>query len=52
MTSFLKDLKTHKEPMYISGTADDRWDDDVLNTLKQIKNTDFEVVKMGRLTTQ
>ena len=38
--------------MYISGTADSRWDDDVLNTLKQVKNTDFEVVTMGPLTTQ
>ncbi|MDD5274089.1 MAG: hypothetical protein PHU14_15395 [Methylovulum sp.] len=37
--------------MYISGTADARWDDNVLNTLKQVKNTDFEVVKMGPLTT-
>lgn len=38
--------------LFISGTADERWDDDLLNTLKQVKNTDFEVVKMGKLTTQ
>jgi hypothetical protein len=38
--------------MYISGTADSRWDDDALNTLKQVKNTDFEVVKMGSMTTK
>lgn len=38
--------------MYISGTADARWDDNVMNTLKQVKNTDFEVVKMGPMTTQ
>ncbi|MDO9104864.1 MAG: hypothetical protein Q7U57_07865 [Methylovulum sp.] len=38
--------------MYFSGTADARWDDDVLNTLKQVRNTDFEVVAMGRLTTK
>ncbi|MBT9097270.1 hypothetical protein KFZ76_06055 [Methylovulum psychrotolerans] len=38
--------------MYISGTADDRWDDNILNTLKQVHNTDFEVVKMGAMTTK
>ncbi len=38
--------------MYISGTADTRWDDDILNTLKNVKNTDFEVVKMGALITK
>jgi hypothetical protein len=37
--------------LYLSGTADANWDDDVLNTLKSVKNTDFEVVKMGTLTT-
>jgi hypothetical protein len=37
--------------MFMTGTADKRWNDDVLNTLKQVKNTDFEVVKLGALTT-
>ncbi|HEY4319798.1 MAG TPA: hypothetical protein VGM77_01365 [Gemmatimonadales bacterium] len=31
---------------YLSGTADARWDDDVNNTLKQVKVSDFEVVRM------
>jgi hypothetical protein len=36
---------------YVSGTADARWNDDELNTLKQVKGSDFEVVQMGSLTT-
>lgn len=36
---------------YVSGTADARWNDDELNTLKQVKGSDFEVVQMGPLTT-
>jgi hypothetical protein len=30
---------------YISGAPDDRWDDEMLNTLKQIKGSDFEAVQ-------
>ncbi len=37
---------------YISGTPDARWDDVELNTLKQVRGSDFEVVQMGPLTTQ
>jgi len=32
---------------YLSGAPDPRWDDDELNTLKNLKGDDFEVVKMG-----
>lgn len=31
---------------FLSGTADARWNDDVNNTLKQVKVGDFEVVRM------
>jgi hypothetical protein len=32
---------------YISGVSDPRWDDDQLNTLKQVAGANFEVVEMG-----
>ncbi len=32
---------------FFSGTSDPTWDDDQLNTLKQLRGSDFEVVKMG-----
>jgi hypothetical protein len=31
---------------YLSGTADSRWDDAQINTLKQLRGSDFEVIKM------
>jgi hypothetical protein len=31
---------------YLSGTADARWDDTQINTLKQLRGSDFEVIKM------
>jgi hypothetical protein len=37
---------------YISGTADSRWNDDEMNSLKTLTGNDFEVVKMGLLNTQ
>jgi hypothetical protein len=37
---------------YISGAPDPRWNDDDLSTLKNIKGSDFEVVKMGTIVTQ
>ena len=37
---------------YISGAPDSRWDDDDLNTLKNVKGSNFEVVKMGTVVTQ
>ena len=36
---------------YISGSPDTRWSDDELNTLKQVKGSNFEVVQMGQMTT-
>ncbi|HVF44432.1 MAG TPA: hypothetical protein VM936_15515 [Pyrinomonadaceae bacterium] len=37
---------------YVSGAPDPRWSDDELNTLKALKGSDFEVVKMGTVVTQ
>jgi hypothetical protein len=34
---------------FFSGTSDPRWDDNQLNTLKQLRGGDFEVVQMGPL---
>jgi hypothetical protein len=34
---------------YISGAPDPRWNDAELNTLKSIKGSDFEVVRMGTI---
>ena len=36
---------------FISGAPDPRWNDDELNTLKGIKGSDFEVVKMDNIVT-
>jgi hypothetical protein len=36
---------------YLSGTADARWNDNVNNTLKQVKVGDFEVVRMDGVVT-
>ncbi len=36
---------------YVSGTPDARWDDDQLNTLKDVPGSAFEVVRMGPVTT-
>jgi hypothetical protein len=37
---------------FVSGAPDQRWNDDELNTLKALKGSDFEVVKMGTVVTQ
>jgi len=37
---------------YISGAPDPRWNDDDLNTLKNVKGSNFEVVKMGTIVSQ
>lgn len=34
---------------YMSGAPDARWNDSELNTLKQVKGSDFEVVQMGAI---
>jgi hypothetical protein len=36
---------------FVSGTPDPRWDDDQLNTLKDVPGSAFEVVAMGPVTT-
>jgi len=36
---------------FVSGAPDSRWDDDDLNTLKSVEGSNFEVVKMGPVTT-
>jgi hypothetical protein len=36
---------------FLSGTADARWNDAVNNTLKQVKVSDFEVVRMVGVVT-
>jgi hypothetical protein len=36
---------------FFQGTSDPRWDDDGLDTIKGITGSNFEVVKMGPLTT-
>ncbi len=36
---------------YLSGTADARWDDDAMNSLKRVPGSAFEVVRMGKVTT-
>lgn len=35
---------------YITGAPDSRWDDDLLSTIRSIKGSDFEVVKMEEIT--
>ena len=37
---------------YVSGAPDSRWNDDELRTLKTLKGSDFEVVRMGTVVTQ
>jgi hypothetical protein len=37
---------------YVSGAPDPRWNDSELNTLKSLKGSDFEVVKMGTVVTR
>lgn len=37
---------------FISGAPDARWNDDDLRTLRQIRGRDFEVVRMGPVTTE
>lgn len=37
---------------FLSGAPDDRWDNEVLQTVRRIKGRDFEVVQMGHVVTQ
>jgi len=36
---------------FVSGAPDPRWNDEELGTLRQVKGSDFEVVKMGTVVT-
>jgi hypothetical protein len=36
--------------MFISGAPDERWDNDDLNQLKNVKAADFEVIQLGEIT--
>jgi hypothetical protein len=35
---------------FLSGAPDSRWNDSDINNLKKVKGSDFEVVKMGKIT--
>ena len=37
---------------FVSGVADSRWNDTEINTLKALKGSDFEVVKMTGVVTR
>lgn len=37
---------------FVSGTHDDRWNDNELGAMKRLHGSDFEVVKMGTIVTQ
>jgi len=41
----------HGSAWYVSGAPDDRWDNDALRALKDLKGTDFEVVDAAALMT-
>jgi hypothetical protein len=34
---------------YVTGAPDDRWDNDALQALGQVKGSDFEVIRMDGL---
>ena len=36
---------------FLSGTADARWNDDEMNSLKTVRGRDFEVVRMSGVVT-
>jgi hypothetical protein len=38
-------------PFFVSGAPDPRWSDSELHTMTQLQGSDFEVVKMGTVTT-
>ena len=55
----LKGLKTYGMILadnggnwFVSGAPDPRWDENELNSLKDVRGSDFEVVKMGPLVTK
>jgi hypothetical protein len=44
-------LADNGSAFYVSGAPDSRWNDNALNTLKQLHGSDFEVVRMTGLVT-
>jgi hypothetical protein len=44
-------LADNGSPFYISGAPDPRWNDELLASLGQLRGSDFEVIRMGALTT-
>ncbi len=42
-------LADNGSPWFISGVPDDRWDNDVLQELKQVRGSDFEAVDVSSL---
>jgi hypothetical protein len=42
-------LADNGSPWFLSGAPDDRWDNDVLNELKQVQGADFEAVDVSSL---
>src|SRR5687767_3095041 len=45
-------LADNGSAFFVTGAHDMRWNDEELSTLKRIRGSDFEVVRMGPLTTQ
>ena len=45
-------LADNGSSFYVTGAHDMRWNDEELNTMKRLHGSDFEVVRMGPLTTQ
>ena len=45
-------LADNGSDFYFTGTADARWNDSVINTLKRVKVSDFEVVQMQGMVTR
>ena len=45
-------LADNGSSFYLSGAHDMRWNDEELGAMKRLHGRDFEVVKMGPLTTQ
>lgn len=45
-------LADNGSDFFITGVPDPRWDNDVIGTIKRVKGSDLEVVKMGPLVTR
>jgi hypothetical protein len=45
-------LADNGSDFYFSGTADSRWNDSMINTLKRVKVGDFEVLQMQGVVTR